>query len=109
MGRDRKYALLRVMNMSNSDKNFTYPILPGWDKEDIITASNLYSAVANAYEVGIERDTLLNAYNAFKLVVPSKSEEKQIGHEFEKTSGYSIYKTIKLAHQTTSHRLKMED
>ena len=65
--------------------------------------------MANAYEIGIDRQTLLDAYAAFKTVVPSKSEEKQIGREFESTSGYSIYKTVKLARQTESHHLKMED
>ena len=65
--------------------------------------------MANAYEIGVDRQTLLDAYAAFKTVVPSKSEEKQIGREFESTSGYSIYKTVKLARQTESHHLKMED
>ena len=50
--------------------------------------------MANAYEIGVDRQTL-DAYAAFKTVVPSKSEEKQIGREFESTSGYSIYKTVK--------------
>ena len=95
--------------MANSDKNFTYPILSGWNKDDIINASKLYSAVANAYEICVDRQTLLDAYAAFKTFVPSKSEEKQIGREFESTSGYSIYKTVKLARQTESHHLKMED
>lgn len=94
--------------MIQSDKNFAYPILPGWDKTDIIVTSKFYSAIANAYEIGIDSQDLLESYAAFKTVVPSKSEEKQIGREFEKDSGYSIYKTIKFAHQTTSQRIKME-
>ncbi|HJG84672.1 MAG TPA: UPF0223 family protein, partial [Weissella thailandensis] len=44
--------------MANADKNFTYPILSGWNKDDIINASKLYSAVANAYEIGVDRQTL---------------------------------------------------
>lgn len=94
--------------MIQSGKNFAYPILPGWNKADIIAASKLYSAISNAYETGIVRQELLDAYTDFKVVVPSKSEEKQIDREFEKDSGYSIYQTMKVARQTTSQRIKME-
>ena len=40
------------------DKNFKYPMLDGWSTQDIITVSNLYTAVANAYEGGVNRDEL---------------------------------------------------
>ncbi len=91
-----------------SDLNFDYPLLNGWSKEDIIKVSALYSSVAKAYEGGVEVDKLLNAYQGFKSVVTSKSEEKQLGRQFETTSEYSIYRTIQAARQTNKKVLMME-
>ncbi|QIL50684.1 UPF0223 family protein [Weissella coleopterorum] len=91
-----------------SDLNFDYPLLAGWDTEDIIKVSALYSAVAKAYESGVAVEQLLTAYQGFKVVVTSKSEEKQLGRQFETMSGYSIYKTIQAARQTNKKQLIME-
>lgn len=94
--------------MANGDSNFNYPMLDGWSTADIIAVSGLYSAVATAYESGIDRLKLLAAYGAFKQVVPSKAEEKQLDREFGGESGYSIYRTIQAAKQSDKKQLKME-
>ncbi|MDR3189685.1 MAG: UPF0223 family protein [Lactobacillaceae bacterium] len=90
-----------------ADKNFNYPLLDGWDTNDITKVSALYSAVASAYETGIEVQSLLDIYQAFLLVVPSKGEQKQLDRVFQAESGYSIYKTIQAAKATTSRKLTM--
>lgn len=82
-----------------SDKNFNYPMLDGWSTKDIVAVAALYSAVAQANEQGIAKADLLAAYQAFKVVVPSKGEEKQLDREFKAESGYSIYQTIRFAEQ----------
>ncbi len=90
------------------DKNFKYPMLDGWSTQDIITMSNLYTAVANAYEGGVNRDELLLAYDQFKQVVPSKAEEKQLDRAFGSESSYSIYRTITTARNAQTKRVIME-
>ncbi|MBM7617526.1 uncharacterized protein YktA (UPF0223 family) [Weissella uvarum] len=92
-----------------ADKNFTLPFLDGWSTQDIVAVSRLYDAVATAYETGIERQDLLDAYRGFKEVVPSKAEEKQLDRSFQAESGYSIYQTMKQAQSSQSARVKMPD
>lgn len=40
---------------------------------------------------------LLKTYQQFKTVVKSIGEEKRLGREFEKASGYSLYRTVQQA------------
>ncbi|KRN33619.1 UPF0223 family protein [Weissella halotolerans] len=89
-------------------QNFNYPLLAGWTTTDIVKVSHLYSQVAQAYEGGVNRETLLAAYQAFKEVVPAKSEEKQLSRQFEQLSGYSIYRAVQLAKQSQKKVIKME-
>lgn len=89
-------------------QNFTYPLLAGWTTEDIVKVSQLYNHVAAAYEGGTNRQALLDAYRAFKQVVPAKSEEKQLGRQFEQLSGYSIYQVVQAARQSQKKIIKME-
>lgn len=90
-----------------ADKNFNYPFLDGWTTNDIVLVSRLYDAVANAYEVGVDRDELLAAYKGFKTVVPSKAEEKQLDREFSQASDYSIYAVIKQARDSDKKKIKL--
>ncbi|MCM0583184.1 UPF0223 family protein [Weissella diestrammenae] len=91
------------------DANFNYPMLPGWQTADIVIVSALYSAVSKAYEGGIDRDELLSAYRAFKTVVTQKSEEKQLGRQFEAESHYSIYAVMQVAKKSQQRRVRMGD
>lgn len=76
---------------------YQYPISLDWDKEEVVDVVNFFQCVEKAYEKGISREDLLAVYRRFKEIVPSKSEEKQICGQFEKTSGYSCYRTVKQA------------
>ncbi|GGM20326.1 UPF0223 protein [Paraliobacillus quinghaiensis] len=78
---------------------YSYPIDDSWSTDEIIKVVNFLSLVEKAHEDGIRRDDLLIAYTKFKQIVPSKSEEKQIGKKFEKETGFSIYQTIKRAQE----------
>jgi uncharacterized protein YktA (UPF0223 family) len=95
--------------MANGDKQFSYPFLGGWSTADVIAVSNFYSDIAAANEIGVDRGHLLDSYKAFKEVVPSKAEEKQLDRLYAEASGYSIYKTINLAKETRSNKVKMEN
>ncbi|MCM3568753.1 UPF0223 family protein [Neobacillus mesonae] len=88
---------------------YQYPIDYSWSTEEMIDVVKFFEAVEKAYETGIERDHLMQAYRRFKEIVPSKAEEKTICGEFEETSGYSSYRTIKKAKESASgQRIIME-
>ncbi|MDQ0231322.1 UPF0223 family protein [Metabacillus malikii] len=75
--------------------DYQYPTSLDWSTEETVDAIHFFHCIELAYEKGINRLDLLNAYRRFKEIVPSKSEEKQIGNEFEQVSGYSIYRVTK--------------
>lgn len=56
-----------------------------------------FNDVEAAYETQVDAKKLLDSYKVFKSVVPSKSEEKRLGREFESVSGYSFYRAVQLA------------
>jgi uncharacterized protein YktA (UPF0223 family) len=77
--------------------SYSYPFSYDWTTQEIIDVIKFFESIERAYEKGIERDQLMNAYRRFKEIVPSKSEEKKLCGEFEETSGYSSYHVIKKA------------
>ncbi|MFC7321421.1 UPF0223 family protein [Halobacillus campisalis] len=86
--------------------SYNYPIDEVfWSKEEIIDVVNFYSLVEKAYENSVKKEDLLIAYTRFKQIVPSKSEEKQLGAKFEKESGYSFYRTVRQAKESQSGQL----
>ncbi|MDR6998060.1 UPF0223 family protein [Neobacillus niacini] len=76
---------------------YQYPIDYNWSTEEIVDVIKFFEVIERAYEKGISRDEIMNAYRRFKEIVPGKAEEKKICAEFEETSGYSSYRTIKKA------------
>ncbi|PLR84059.1 hypothetical protein CVD25_12935 [Bacillus canaveralius] len=87
---------------------YQYPIDYNWSTEEIVDVIKFFEKVELAYEKGVDRDELLNAYRRFKEIVPSKAEEKKLCGEFEEMSGYSSYRTIKLVKERSSgERIKM--
>ncbi|WP_093192044.1 UPF0223 family protein [Salimicrobium halophilum] len=88
--------------------NYSYPIDEEyWSKDEIIDAVNFYSLVEKAYETGAEKEDLMLAYTRFKQIVPSKSEEKQLFKQFERSSGYSAYHAVKKAKHEEGSKVKM--
>ncbi len=88
-------------------KSYSYPLNPAWSTTEIETVVAMLRAVEDAYEVGINRQVLLRRYRAFKKIVNSKAEEKQIGREFEKESGYVLYRVVKAAQETSAKKIKI--
>lgn len=79
------------------DKNYSYPLDFSWGTEEISSVLSFLNQVEKAYEGGVEASILLDRYHAFKEVVKSKSQEKQIDREFERVSGYSTYRALQIA------------
>ena len=84
-----------------------YPISIDWSKEEVIKVVNFFELIEKAYDQGVHKGELISSYHAFKDVVPSKSEEKQIFKQFDKETGFSTYHVVKEAKQTERDRVKM--
>ncbi|UOQ48001.1 UPF0223 family protein [Gracilibacillus caseinilyticus] len=77
--------------------NYSYPIDETWTTAEIVDVVNYFSLIEKAYEKGVLKQDLVAAYNRYKEIVPSKSEEKQLDKQFEKQSGYTPFRVIKKA------------
>lgn len=75
--------------------SYQYPISLDWTTDELVNVIQFFSSIEKAYESGVERELLAQAYKKFKRIVPSKSEEKKLCGEFEKESGYSSYRAVK--------------
>ncbi len=99
--------------MLNKDKgvvkmnNYSYPIDVAWTTNETIAVVEFLQKIESAYEKGIAVEDLQSAYKEFKKVVKSIGEEKRLGADFEKESGYSIYRTIQEMKSTTRKIVKM--
>ncbi|HLR01932.1 MAG TPA: UPF0223 family protein [Virgibacillus sp.] len=83
--------------------NYSYPIEETWTTEEIIDVVQFFELIEKAYEKGAAADDVLEAYNRFKQIVPSKSEEKTYFREFEHQSGYVSYNVVKKAKNANKH------
>ncbi|HFR3747328.1 TPA: UPF0223 family protein [Streptococcus suis] len=81
------------------NKNYSYPLDFSWSTEEISSVLSFLNQVELAYEKGADAGQVLIAYRAFKEVVPSKAQEKQIDRDFEDVSGYSSYRVVKAAQE----------
>ena len=79
------------------NKQYSYPLDLSWSTEELASVLSFFNDVEVAYEGKIEAKKLLDSYKEFKIVVPSKSEEKRLGREFETASGYSFYRAVQMA------------
>ena len=74
---------------------YQYPLNFDWTTEEIIVVMKFYENIESVYEKEILRENLMESYRAFKQIVPSQAEEKQLDKQFEKATTYSIYKAMK--------------
>ncbi|MFB1051895.1 UPF0223 family protein [Paraliobacillus sp. JSM ZJ581] len=81
--------------------NYSYPLNESWTTDEIIDVVNFLSLIEKANEQSVKHDDLIFAYQCFKQIVPSKSEEKQIDKHFQQSTGYSIYRTMKQARESS--------
>ncbi|WP_284140947.1 MULTISPECIES: UPF0223 family protein [unclassified Virgibacillus] len=79
--------------------SYQYPIDITWTKEEIVAVVQFFTFIEKAYEGKVERGALLDNYNRFKEIVPSKAEEKRLFAQFQNESNYSSYHVIKKARE----------
>ncbi|AUC25027.1 UPF0223 family protein [Streptococcus uberis] len=77
--------------------NYNYPLDINWSTDEITSVLHFLNQVEKAYESKVDANQLLESYRVFKEIVTSKSQEKQIDREFEKSSGYSTYRAVQKA------------
>ncbi|WP_214848797.1 UPF0223 family protein [Exiguobacterium sp. s138] len=85
-----------------------YPINPDWSTDEIVTVIQFFNLVEEAYEKGIDRTVFLNAYQAFKTIVNSKSEEKQLDQFYFEETGCSSYRAVQQARKQTDALLRLK-
>lgn len=90
-----------------TNQNYSYPIDPNWTTAELESVVQMLNVVEDAYEVGVSKSKVLKAYEAFKRVVPAKSEEKRLGREFYKKSGYQLYDVVKQAQTSNRQKIKL--
>lgn len=89
--------------------SYQYPLEETWTTDEIVDVIRFFSYVEKAYESNIGRNELLQAYNRFKEIVPSKSEEKVYFSEFQKASTYSSYHVVKKAREMSVEKISMNN
>ncbi|MCH1722888.1 UPF0223 family protein [Lactococcus formosensis] len=75
--------------------NYQYPLDLSWSTAEMTAVLSFFNQVENFYESKVNKEEFLESYKAFKKIVPSKMQEKQLGREFEENSGYSLYRAVK--------------
>lgn len=91
------------------NNNYSYPMFESWNRDEVLTMMNLYTSVEKAYEDknGVDRNLIINLYNNFRSINPSKMEQKQLDRDFYLISGYSLYKTWQAAKNNKSKNVRM--
>ena len=91
------------------NKNYRYPLDMSWSTEELASVLSFFNKVEEAYESKVEAKKYMEAYRAFKKVVPSIGEEKRLGREFEEVSGYSLYRATQTAKQKEEGWFSLEE
>ena len=89
------------------NKQYSYPLDLSWSTEELASVLSFFNDVEAVYEDKVEAKKLLNSYKGFKEVVPSKSEEKRLGREFETVSGYSLYREVQAAKEKGEGKISL--
>jgi len=75
---------------------YSYPIdYSYYSQEEIVVLVEFLSMIEDANTTKLDKGKLMKKYNQFRNIIGSVSAEKALDKEFERLSGYSIYKTIK--------------
>ncbi|UQS83764.1 UPF0223 family protein [Bombilactobacillus thymidiniphilus] len=89
-------------------ENYEYPLDLTWSADTIVNVINLYTAVEEAYEVGIKSQAFLQLYRQFQQLVPMKMQQRQLLADFAAVSGYDAYQVFKCAQNNPMSQIKLE-
>lgn len=75
---------------------YSYPIdYSEFSSEEIIIIVEFFAMIEDANTSSINPDLLQRKYKEYRNIINSVSLEKKMDRDFEKASGYSVYKTLK--------------
>ncbi len=75
---------------------YTYPIdFDLYSEREAVILVEFLALIEDANEGKVDKDLLKKKHKRFRSIINSISTEKQMDRDFERISGYSIYKTIK--------------
>lgn len=75
---------------------YAYPIdFDLYTEKEAVILIEFLALIEDANEGKVDKDVLLKKHRKFRSIINSVSTEKQLDRDFQKISGYSIYKTIK--------------
>lgn len=83
---------------------YQYPIDYTWTTDEIVKVIYFFEKIEQAYEGGVQKEVLMEAYRGFKQVVPSIAEEKRLFAEFQEVSNYSGYHVVKQMKETEENK-----
>lgn len=90
-------------------RDYQYPLDLDWTTDEMVAVMGMWAVLEQAYEEGVAVASFMEAYKAFKKVVPSIGEERRLGREFEKLSGYSLYRALQAAKAKGRGRFSLAD
>lgn len=90
-------------------RDYQYPLDLDWTTDEMVAVMAMWAVLEQAYEEGVAVASFLEAYKSFKKVVPSIGEERRLGREFEKLSGYSLYRGLQAAKAQGRGRFSLAD
>ena len=88
-------------------QEYQYPLDLDWTTDEMVIVMKMWEDLERANEKGINNEAFLKTYQQFKTVVKSIGEEKRLGREFEKASGYSLYRTVQQEKKNPNKTLRM--
>ena len=91
------------------EKNYSYPIDSDWTTDEMSAVIGMFRVVEDAYEVGVDRQAIIDQYKKFKQVANSKAYEKQLGNQFADVSGYSLYKVMQATKAQQAGKIRVSE
>ena len=75
---------------------YTYPIdYTLYNQDEIVELIEFFSLIEDANEGKSNKENLLKKHKRYINILNNKTTEKEIDKDFEKLSGFSIFRTIK--------------
>lgn len=93
------------MKSGEKVKDYQYPLDLDWSTEEMVIVMKMWDILEQAYENGVATSLFLETYRLFKSVVKSIGEERHLGNDFEKISGYSLYRTVQTAKKMPAKKI----
>lgn len=86
--------------------SYHLPIDASWNTADITVVATFVDDVLSVYEQGISRTKFIADYHAFTEVMPAVSEQKRFDRDFQKQTGYSIYRTTQFVKDSSQELVR---